>query len=96
MIFHSMVQERIFSRELVAGLSVESDPPWGELRHGKAITELWLSRLLRPYGIQPKAIRIGRAVAKGYLKEDFQDAFYRYMPRTEIKACLAEWEAPQA
>ncbi len=95
MIFHSMVQERIFSRELVAGLSVERDPSWGELRHGKAITELWLSRQLRPYGIQHKAIRIGRAVAKGYLKEDFQEAFYQYMPRTEIKACLAETKAPQ-
>jgi hypothetical protein len=35
---------------------------------------------LRPYGIKPKVIRIGGATPRGYRREDFEDAWVRYLP----------------
>jgi len=46
-----------------------------EIRDGLA-----LARLLKPFGIQPKNIRNGVTVYKGYELEDFADAFSRYLP----------------
>jgi len=85
---------RIHSRTLVAGLTTILERPWAELRNGKAITESWLARELRPYGIRPKTIWIGGIVAKGYLKEEFGEAFRRYIPRSELEALRAP--APEA
>lgn len=61
---------------------------WGELGEGKPVTELWLAKKLRPYGIRPKTIWVGEAHAKGYLKEDFAEVFGRYVPRGEASAML--------
>ena len=36
---------------------------------------------LRPYGINSKPIRFGGEVQKGYRREDFKEAFRRYLPR---------------
>jgi hypothetical protein len=85
---------RIHSRTLVAGLTTILERPWAELRNGKPITESWLAGQLRPYGIRPKTIWIGKIPAKGYLKEDFAEAFRRYIPRSELEALRAP--APEA
>ena len=45
-----------------------------------AKTARHLSRLLHPYGILPKNIRVGNTVPKGYDVADFADAFSRYLP----------------
>lgn len=38
-----------------------------------------LAALLRPFGIQPRNIRIAEVVRKGYAPADFRDAFERYL-----------------
>ena len=35
---------------------------------------------MRAYGIKPKVIRVGGATPRGYRKEDFTDAWLRYLP----------------
>jgi hypothetical protein len=82
--------DRLFSRDLVASLNFRLDRPWAEARKGKPITELWLAQQLRRYGIRPRSIRIGDATGKGYLYEDFKEAFKRYIPRSEVEALKAE------
>jgi len=82
--------KRMFSRDLVQGLMGFGDRPWGELSRGKAVTEAWLARQLRPYGIKPRTIRIGDKVAKGYVKEDHMEAFRRYIPKSALEALQAE------
>ena len=81
---------RMFSRTMVQILNLYVDRPWMELRRGKAITELWLAQQLRPLGIQPRTLRIGEERAKGYIEEEFRDAFQRYIPRSEVEAFRAE------
>lgn len=55
-----------------------------QLRRGREINELWLARQLAPYGIRPRTVRIGTAVAKGYMEDDFVETFRRYIPASEV------------
>jgi hypothetical protein len=55
------------------------ESPWGDLR-GKPITDRALSTRLRQYGIRSKSVRIGDRISKGYTREDFHDAWLRYLP----------------
>jgi hypothetical protein len=64
--------------------------PWRETSKSRQIDEAWLSRQLRPYGVQPRNIRIEEVQAKGYLMEDFRETFCRYIPRSELGALRAE------
>jgi len=65
------------------------------LRKGKEITGPLLGRALRPYGVRSKTIWIGNEAAKGYLMEDFEEAFKRYIPRSEWEALKAEWRVEE-
>ena len=39
-----------------------------------------VAKLLAPFGIAPTTVRTATGRGKGYLKEDFEDAFSRYIP----------------
>jgi hypothetical protein len=81
---------RLFSRELVEGLNASNQRPWAELTRGKPITDMWLARQLRPYGVQPRTLRRDEIRAKGYFEEDFREAFARYIPRSELQALVED------
>ncbi len=81
--------KRVFSRDLVASLRETEKRPWGALRRGKEIDEVWLARQLAPYGIRPKTLRIGGQIGKGYAETDFEPLYGRYIPRAEIEAFKA-------
>ena len=72
--------ERMFSKALVDALCAMTDRPWPEAHRGKPITETWLARRLRAFGINPRTLRIGTDRAKGYEAADFNGAFERYLP----------------
>lgn len=84
---------RIFSRDMVASLNADVDRPWMVLRKGKEVTERWLSQQLAPYGIRPRTVWIGETSAKGYMEEDFMEAFRRYMPKEMLTAFVEEQKA---
>ena len=80
-IFDTKGVEKIFSEDLVEGLIEFDDRPWCEWKRGKPITKISLARLLTPYKIKSKSIRIGpEDRLKGYSLESFKDAFSRYLP----------------
>ena len=58
------------------------EPPWGEWSKGKPITSRGVARLLKPYGIQSRAVRLedGRN-RKGLQREQLEDAWKRHIPR---------------
>ncbi|MGN7878563.1 DUF3631 domain-containing protein [Ensifer sp. 22460] len=70
--------ERIFTKSLITSLVELSEAPWSDLK-GRPISDLKLSNMLKEYGISSRSIRIGEATAKGYAKEDFHDAWKRYL-----------------
>ena len=75
---------------MVAALNWKRDRPWAELRRGKDLTDLWLARQLRPYGVRPRALRIEAEVGKGYAMEDLMEVCQRYVSRSEYESFKAE------
>jgi Protein of unknown function (DUF3631) len=46
---------------------------------GKPLSDIGLARRLKAYGIKPKVVRIGDHTFRGYDKQDFYDAWKRYL-----------------
>jgi Protein of unknown function (DUF3631) len=53
------------------------EAPWGDY-YGKPLTARGLAKLLRPYGVKSRNIRIGDDIAKGYASDDLADSWRRY------------------
>jgi hypothetical protein len=77
-IFARSGRDRFHSKDLVAALCADADSPWPEAHRGQAITENWLCRQLRRFGIDSHNIRIDERQAKGYELSDFAEAFARF------------------
>jgi hypothetical protein len=73
------------SRMLVDALVSLEGRPWCEWRRGQPMTANSLSKLLEPYKIRTRNVRLGGTVAKGYHSAQFVDACSRYIrPTSEI------------
>jgi putative DNA primase/helicase len=80
---------RLFSKKLVESLLEMSDHPWPEAHKGRPITDTWLARRLRTFGVSPKPIRIGDTVGRGYEVADFQEVVDRYLPARGDSKCYS-------
>ncbi len=73
--------DRIPTAKLLAQLNALEEAPWGGWHDGTGMTPRDLARILKRYGIVPKVIRLSNgSTARGYLQEDFGDAWQRYLP----------------
>ena len=72
--------KRIFSDDLIEALKNKSERPWIDWNRGKGLTQNGLARLLRPFDVKSKTMRIGEDRRKGYELSGFSDAFKRYIP----------------
>jgi putative DNA primase/helicase len=81
-IFDRTEPDPISAADLVAALVEMEDRPWPELSHGKPITKVKLSRMLKRFQIVSGTKRDGAATFKGYDRSSFNDAFARYVPHT--------------
>lgn len=81
-VFEERGQDKIASVDLVDALGAMEDRPWPEWRNGRPITAPQLAKLLKPFGIAPRSLRLddGRTGIKGYRLDSFRDAFTRYLP----------------
>src|SRR4030095_1798697 len=80
-LFTAGQKERLASADVVSALHQLEERPWSEWgRQAKPITAPQVARLLAPFGITSKNIRIGADTPKGYEREDFVDAWTRYVP----------------
>jgi Protein of unknown function (DUF3631) len=78
--------DRVSSSGLLASLNALEESPWGEW-YGKPLSARGLAKLLDRYGIKPRTVRFGgEERAKGYLREQFEDACERYLPQTSPDA----------
>ena len=62
--------------ELLVALEGRPRAEWG--RHRKPISPNQLANQLRRFGISPQVIRIGDEMPRGYMLDDFSEAFTRY------------------
>ena len=79
-VFESKNADRLPSAELAEALAEIETSPWGEWSHGKPLTAARLARLLNSFEVVPDCIRVGDKTLRGYLADQFQDAFRRYLP----------------
>lgn len=76
-IFNS--NDRIFSDDLIESLKGKTERPWIDWNRGKGLTPNGLARLLNPFGIKSKNMRINGNLRKGYSLESFKESFSRYL-----------------
>jgi Protein of unknown function (DUF3631) len=67
------------SADLVQRLIELEGRPWAELSRGKPLTQNRLARLLRPLAIGPENVGPENSRARGYKRDQFKDAFERYL-----------------
>lgn len=65
--------------EILQALHQIDEAPWGDLK-GRPATDRDLARLLKPYEIKPKLVKIAGDVSRGYQRGDLVDAWRRYLP----------------
>ncbi len=79
-IFAELRTDRIRSPELCEVLGRMEERPWPEWRNGRPITPRAVARLLADFSIKRQTIRFDpHTTAKGYLLDEFKDAFSRYL-----------------
>ena len=74
------VEERIACSSLVTTLNADEHLPYSAWNDGKGITTRELGKKLQPYKIKAKTVRVGNFRGKGYEREQFEDAWTRYLP----------------
>lgn len=73
--------EAITTQDLLNALNGDEEAPWGSIRgHGRGLDPYKLASMLKPFGVQPKALRIGVLNLRGYERSSFHDAWCRYIP----------------
>jgi putative DNA primase/helicase len=80
-IFQKEGTDKLPSFELSEMLAAIEGRPWAEWgKHRKGISPNQLAIQLRRFGVSPKGIRIGNETPRGYVLDDFREAFDRYLP----------------
>ena len=69
-------QGGILTRDLLQRLREIEDAPCADERQ---LSPRGLARFLRPFRVIPRAVRVGEAHGKGYILEEFEAAWARYM-----------------
>jgi len=82
-VFTDATVDRLPTEALVDALVALEDAPWGDLR-GKQLDARGLARRVAKYDVKPRQHRFGDDTRKGYLLEDFHDAWARYLPTEDV------------
>jgi Protein of unknown function (DUF3631) len=95
-VFDQRETERIATADLIGALGGFEESPWGEWWLDPKTDEPLLrtaprrlAQLLRPFGIRSRNVRIDDRAPKGYRREDFLDAWERFLPSSRPSATSA-------
>jgi hypothetical protein len=73
-------EDKIRTATLLSELVSLPDSEWGKLNYGNAITEKYIAKRLKTYGITPRNLRFGENTFKGYLRFEVEKACAIYLP----------------
>lgn len=93
-IFEGRQVNRISTVELISALCANDEKAWLTYNKGVPIKPRQIASKLKAYSIQSKTIRICDGTAKGYEKDQFTEAFSRYVPSPPILSVTASQPAP--
>ena len=69
-------ESAMFSADLIESLKAIEDSPWAE---DERFNGRKLAHFLRPFDVESRQVRVGSKTAKGYLLEQLEPAFVRYL-----------------
>ncbi len=78
-VFESKHVQKITTTDLIRTLIEDPEAAWATYNRGHELSPRQLARMLKGYGIASKNVRISHAQAKGYERDQFADAFSRYL-----------------
>lgn len=78
----------MLTASLLESLKGIADSPWADSGH--ELTARKLARMLRPFGPEPRQVRVATGTGKGYLRADFEQAFSRYLPSVRAESETSE------
>jgi hypothetical protein len=87
-IFEAEGADKLPTIDILNALVAMDDRPWAlwwldDLRHDKAQKPASrLAKLIKPYGVKARQIRVEDETLKGYVRADFMEAWKRYLPYT--------------
>ncbi len=82
-VFDDKGYDRIATKDLISALCEIEDAPWASWNYGRSLSPRSLSKLLTPYQIAPKNLKIDYKQSKGYAKSMFTDSWQRYLKKNE-------------
>ena len=80
--------EKLFSRDIVTRL--RDGGMKSQTLQYSSLNEHQIARVLRPYGVKPSAMRMGKEVRNGYMASDFREAMKRYVSGEDIQKHVEE------
>jgi hypothetical protein len=88
--------EALATTAILEAVNDDDELPFGGWRKGDGLDARGLSRLLKPYGVRPRSVRIDGATStsKGYRREQLAEAFERYLPPAQSPAQAAQAAQP--
>ena len=66
------------TKVILQRLAEMDERPWARFKHGRALSSFDLARLLVPFGVKSRTLRLGARTAKGYVATDLNPVFTRY------------------
>jgi hypothetical protein len=81
--------EQMTTAAILAALREMPEAPWNDLK-GRPIDDRGLASKLRKYGVKSRVVRIGGTTPRGYRREDFIDAWQRYLPPMAARSATSE------
>ena len=79
-VFLGLNVSRVSSADLVKHLTSREDWPWAEFQRGdKPLSAQNLAKRLRRFDIKSQQLKIDGKNVRGYVQEDFAEAFERYL-----------------
>ena len=73
--------DKLSTETIIRRLCSIEEAPWATFHDRKEphVSPRDLAEMLRPYKIKPKVVRIGESTPRGYERDDFRDAWQRYV-----------------
>ena len=77
LVFDRIEADRLATITLIEALKADEESPWVDDRH--PLTPDRLARLLRPFDIRSRQMKIGNVNVRGFVRESFADSWDRYL-----------------
>lgn len=93
-IFDAKKVDRFSTADLITALCEDDEKSWATFNRGRQISPRQVAKRLSDYGISSNTIRVGGSTPKGFMKSQFEDAFFRYLTLSPVSSATPPQPLP--